>query len=421
MVLAPTYGSPFVRDLAGGRRYGTLEDFQNFVKLTYAHAVAAPLGRHGVRADRRAGQQAPPRHGVRPPPLQRQGVHGLGHRARAGGRLRSRWPASCSAPTSSTSNCVILGNVNVNSPLVWDATMTGALQDLRPRQPGTGGRAVHPRRGDGPGHHGRRGRAGARRDHGGRRARPARARPAPPPSTATSCRRWRCAAAAPRSARPSRRSVRSSSGSWPAGSACPLRCSGAFTSSKVPDGQAMHGERGVDDGGAAVRRELHPPLRRLARGRPGDGLREVHDGPRPLRRGAHLSEGHRSLDDDQFALDGFAEVGPGKHFFGSQHTLRHYETAFYDPSLSDNNELRAVARRRLARHRVRAPRAMRQDVSPTTRRRPSTTRSTRRCGSSSPAARRRCRTSGTDGVPPMSDDPLLQPFQLKHLTLQATG
>ena len=43
------------------------------------------------------------------------------------------------------------------------------------------------------------------------------------------------------------------------------------------------------------------------------------------------------LSDDQFALDGFAEVGPGKHFFGSQHTLRHYETAFYDPALSDNN------------------------------------------------------------------------------------
>lgn len=35
MVLAPAYGSPFVRDLDGGRRYANLEDFQNFVKLTY--------------------------------------------------------------------------------------------------------------------------------------------------------------------------------------------------------------------------------------------------------------------------------------------------------------------------------------------------------------------------------------------------
>ena len=35
LVLAPTYGSPFVRDLPGGRRYGTIADFQNFVKLSY--------------------------------------------------------------------------------------------------------------------------------------------------------------------------------------------------------------------------------------------------------------------------------------------------------------------------------------------------------------------------------------------------
>ena len=35
-VLAPAYGSPFVRDLDGGRRYGTIEDFRNFVKLAYA-------------------------------------------------------------------------------------------------------------------------------------------------------------------------------------------------------------------------------------------------------------------------------------------------------------------------------------------------------------------------------------------------
>lgn len=34
-VFAPAYGSPFVRDLDHGRRYATIEDFRNFVKLTY--------------------------------------------------------------------------------------------------------------------------------------------------------------------------------------------------------------------------------------------------------------------------------------------------------------------------------------------------------------------------------------------------
>ena len=35
LVLAPVYGPPFVRDLDGGRRYATMEDFRNFVRLGY--------------------------------------------------------------------------------------------------------------------------------------------------------------------------------------------------------------------------------------------------------------------------------------------------------------------------------------------------------------------------------------------------
>ena len=35
-VFAPVYGSPFVRDLDDGRRYGTLDDLRNFIKLAYS-------------------------------------------------------------------------------------------------------------------------------------------------------------------------------------------------------------------------------------------------------------------------------------------------------------------------------------------------------------------------------------------------
>ena len=35
MVCAPVYGPPFVRDMDGGRRYATMEDFETFVKLGY--------------------------------------------------------------------------------------------------------------------------------------------------------------------------------------------------------------------------------------------------------------------------------------------------------------------------------------------------------------------------------------------------
>ena len=35
LVCAPVYGPPFVRDMEGGRRYATMEDFHRFVKLGY--------------------------------------------------------------------------------------------------------------------------------------------------------------------------------------------------------------------------------------------------------------------------------------------------------------------------------------------------------------------------------------------------
>jgi trimethylamine--corrinoid protein Co-methyltransferase len=36
-----------------------------------------------------------------------------------------------------------------------------------------------------------------------------------------------------------------------------------------------------------------------------------------------------SLTEEDFAWDAFAEVGPGNHFLGAAHTMRHYDTAFY--------------------------------------------------------------------------------------------
>jgi trimethylamine--corrinoid protein Co-methyltransferase len=42
-----------------------------------------------------------------------------------------------------------------------------------------------------------------------------------------------------------------------------------------------------------------------------------------------------AVDDDSLGLDAIAEVGPGGHFFGTAHTLARFETAFYQPMLSD--------------------------------------------------------------------------------------
>jgi trimethylamine--corrinoid protein Co-methyltransferase len=41
------------------------------------------------------------------------------------------------------------------------------------------------------------------------------------------------------------------------------------------------------------------------------------------------------VDDDAMAFSAMEEVGPGGHFFGAQHTLERYSTAFYQPLISD--------------------------------------------------------------------------------------
>jgi len=41
------------------------------------------------------------------------------------------------------------------------------------------------------------------------------------------------------------------------------------------------------------------------------------------------------VTEDTLALDAIAEAGPGGHFFGVEHTMGRYQTAFYQPFLSD--------------------------------------------------------------------------------------
>ena len=63
-VFAPVYGPPFVRDLEGERRYATIEDFRNLVKLAYMAPSMHHSGGTVCEPVGCAGQQAPSRHGL---------------------------------------------------------------------------------------------------------------------------------------------------------------------------------------------------------------------------------------------------------------------------------------------------------------------------------------------------------------------
>ncbi len=45
------------------------------------------------------------------------------------------------------------------------------------------------------------------------------------------------------------------------------------------------------------------------------------------------------MSDEAFARDAYDEVDAGGHFLGCGHTMRNYQTAFYEPKLSDSENV----------------------------------------------------------------------------------
>ena len=46
-----------------------------------------------------------------------------------------------------------------------------------------------------------------------------------------------------------------------------------------------------------------------------------------------------NVSDEALARDALDEVGPGGHFLGSGHTMRNYQIAFYEPKLSNSENV----------------------------------------------------------------------------------
>jgi len=126
-VFSPVGGPPFVSDLDGGRRYGTLADLENFIKL--AHMAPAIHFSGGSMCE--AMDIAPnKRHLDTQYAFFRwsdQACEGTpetpGHAADAIDMARVLF-----GPEYLEHNVVMLGNINSNSPLVFDGRMLGSLR-----------------------------------------------------------------------------------------------------------------------------------------------------------------------------------------------------------------------------------------------------------------------------------------------------
>ncbi|MEX2274435.1 MAG: trimethylamine methyltransferase family protein [Actinomycetota bacterium] len=126
-VLAPAYGSPFVHDLDQGRRYGTIEDFRNFVKLAY---VAPYLHHSGGTVCEPVDLPVNKRHYDMVYAHMRYSdkpfMGSVTHPQRAQDTVdmcRILFGADYLED-----HTVVLSLVNANSPLVWDSTMLGAAR-----------------------------------------------------------------------------------------------------------------------------------------------------------------------------------------------------------------------------------------------------------------------------------------------------
>ena len=132
LVLAPAYGSPFVRDLDGGRRYATLEDFHNFVKLTY---MTPFLHHSGGTVCEPVDIPIPKRH------LDMVYAHLRWSDKPFMGSVTAPHRAADSVEMAALvfgaqfleENTVILALCNANSPLCWDRAMLGSAREYAKR------------------------------------------------------------------------------------------------------------------------------------------------------------------------------------------------------------------------------------------------------------------------------------------------
>jgi trimethylamine--corrinoid protein Co-methyltransferase len=126
-VFAPNYGSPFVHDLDKGRRYGTIEDFRNFVKLAYLspfihHSGGTVCEPVDLPVNKRHLEMVYAHIKYSDKPF--MGSVTKPERAEDSVRM-------CELLFGEDfvqNNTVMTSLINANSPLVWDSTMLGAAE-----------------------------------------------------------------------------------------------------------------------------------------------------------------------------------------------------------------------------------------------------------------------------------------------------
>lgn len=332
-VFAPNYGSPFVTDLDRGRRYATLEDFQNVVKLVYMlphlhHSGGTVVEPVDIAVNKRhldmvyshlkysdkplMGSVTAPERAVDSVELCRLAF---------GGDLQDR--------------TVLTSLINASSPLRWDGTMLGAATVYAENNqacimsPFILAGAMSPVSVAGLA-------AQALAEALSGLAYCQLVRPGAPVIFGTFASSMSMATGAPTFGTPEAGLAIYVMAELARRVGVPFRSGGQFTASKTPDAQAacesastilptiqagvnfvLHAAGWIEGGLALSYEKLIMDADQL-------GMMAVYAD------GVDMSENGQ-------AMEAFRTNPPGQHFLGNAHTLENFESAFYRSSVADNN------------------------------------------------------------------------------------
>jgi len=333
-VFAPVYGPPFVRDLDGRRRYATIEDFRNFVKLAYM----APAMHHS------GGTLCEP---VDIPVNKRHLDMVLAHMTLSD----KPFMGSVTAPERAEdtvamarilfgeefvdNNAVVINLINANSPMVFDETMLGAAKVYaRANQatiitPFILAGAMSPVTVAGT-------LTQVLAEVLAGAAFTQLVRPGAPVLFGTFASSISMQSGAPTFGTPEPSLVSYGAAQLARRLGLPFRTGGSLCASKGPDAQAayesantlnstllagtnfvLHGAGWLEGGLASCYEKFMMDIDQL-------GMAQKFS------QGVDFSENGQ-------AMDAIREVGPGSHYLGCNHTQANFQTAFYRSSIADNN------------------------------------------------------------------------------------
>ncbi len=333
-VLVPAYGSPFVTDLDRGRRYATLEDFRNFVKLAYMspglhHSGGTICEPVDVPVNKRHFDMIYSHIKYTDKPFMGSVTHP--ERAKDTLAMAKLLFGEDFVPRKT----VLTSLINANSPLTFDGTMLGAATAYAENNQAT---IISPFL-----------LAGAMSpvtvagtltqilaEALAGMAYIQLVRPGAPVVFGSFAAVLSMQSGAPTFGTSEPSLVVYGAGQLARRLGVPFRSGGGLSASKVPDAQAAFEAANTLQSAALAGVNFMLHTAGWLEGGLAMGYEKfILDADQAnmiavLLKGVDLSENAQ-------ALDAFREVGPGAHFLGAAHTLKNFETAFYRSNVADNN------------------------------------------------------------------------------------